>query len=131
MNHSKKTILVVEDERPLQRAIKKKLEMEGFETILAETCDQAFDHVQNSESIFAIWLDHYLLGKKTGLDLVSHLQEREQKRQIPVFVVSNTAGPEKRQAYLNYGVVKFYIKADNRLDGIIQDIRRYLENPEE
>jgi DNA-binding response OmpR family regulator len=56
-----KTILIVEDERPLANAIKIKLELNGFETVTARSVAQALDYLENINEINAIWLDHYLL----------------------------------------------------------------------
>lgn len=42
-------------------------------------------------------------------------------QQIPVFVVSNTGG-SKRQHYLHLGAVEYYVKSENRLEKIVEDI---------
>jgi response regulator of citrate/malate metabolism len=79
-----------------------------------------------------IWLDHYLLGKENGLDFVSWCKnEEKQYKNIPIFVVSNTATPEKVQTYLRLGINKYYVKAEKRLEEIINEINSFLENPEE
>jgi len=65
------TILVVEDEPPLAQAIESKLKLEGFRTVTAQTVEQALYYFKNVDDISLIWLDHYLLGKEDGVDLVS------------------------------------------------------------
>jgi len=122
-----KTILVVEDERPLLEAIKIKLTNNSFEVLTARSVEQALDYVESTTTIDAIWLDHYLLGKESGLDFVADLKKRDGKfRQIPIFVVSNTAGPDKMQSYIELGVDKYYIKAEHRLEDIIAGIKSTL-----
>ena len=77
----------------------------------------------------AIWLDHYLFGKGNGLDFVTTIKQEGSKwKNIPVFVVSNTATPEKVNSYLRLGVNKYYTKADHKLADIIGDIQEYLES---
>lgn len=121
------TILVVEDERPLAEAIKKKLEIGGFEVVSARTTEQALDYLKELENIRAIWLDHYLLGGENGLDFVAKLKEEGGEwRDVPIFVVSNTASGEKIQSYLQFGITKYYTKSGYRLDQIIDDINQYL-----
>lgn len=87
----KKTILVIEDERPLLNAINAKLEKSGFGVIAARSVEQTFNaklgkndagvitirsieqaliHLEKLEQVDAIWLDHHLLGKEDGLDFV-------------------------------------------------------------
>ena len=125
-------ILVVEDERPLADAIKVKLEKNGFAVVTARTVQQTLNYLEDLGTVDAIWLDHYLLGKENGLDFMAQLKTNEGRwKNIPVFVVSNTANPDQVQSYLRFGVYKYYTKADYRLDDIIGEIKSFLENPEE
>lgn len=122
------TVLVVEDERPLLEAVKKKLELNDFEVITARTVTQALGYLEDVKAVDVIWLDHYLLGRETGLDFVAKLKaENSPWKKIPVFVVSNTASPEKVESYLRLGVDKYYTKSDYRLDQMIGDIKKYLK----
>lgn len=122
-----KTILVVEDEKPLLEAVRIKLEKNGFAVVTARTAEQAYGLLEDIGKIDVIWLDHYLLGKENGLDLVVKLKSHEQYKNIPVFIVSNTASADKVKSYINLGVNKYYIKANYRLDNIINDIRDCLK----
>ena len=127
-----KIILVVEDERPLAEAIKIKLEKSGFAVVTVRTIEQTLDYLEDIGIVDAIWLDHYLLGKENGLDFVTKLKAHDGAwAKIPVFVVSNTASPDKVQSYLRLGVHKYYTKADHRLGEIISDIKDFLANPQE
>jgi DNA-binding response OmpR family regulator len=121
-----KTILIVEDELPLQKAIRIKLEKSGFEVVTARSVDQALNHLKDVEGVDAIWLDHYLLGKETGLDFVTKIKNSPKLKTIPVFIVSNTATPEKAKSYLHLGAEKYYMKSDYRLDQIVKDIKKNL-----
>ena len=129
---SKKTILVIEDERPLAKVITDKLEHAGFEVLTARTVDQGLEYMEEVSSIDAIWLDHYLLGEKTGLDFVARLKSFNSKwRQIPIFVVSNTASRDNLNSYIRLGVNKYSVKADHRLDEMTKEIKDYLDAPQE
>jgi len=123
----KKTILVVEDEETLSQAITKKLKLNGFNVIAARSIKKAMDHSDNCNSVHAVWLDHYLLGKETGLDFVIRMKENKKCKQVPIFVVSNTASPDKRHAYLQLGANKFYVKSDYKIRDIVSDIKNFLE----
>jgi DNA-binding NtrC family response regulator len=131
MNENKETILVVEDERPLLEAIRLKLTSSGFDVVTARSAEEAKNHIQDINTIKVIWLDHYLLGKETGLDFIHWCKNSGTYcKKIPVFVVSNTATPEKVKTYIHLGVNKYYVKAEKRLDDIIKDIKEHLANPE-
>ena len=127
----KKTILVVEDERPLVQAIQTKLEKSGFIVITARTVNQAIDYLENIKKIDAIWLDHYLPGERTGLDFVAYLKSAKSKwSNLPIFIVSNTASSSNVRSYIKLGVSKYCVKADHRLDQIVDDVKAFLLNPE-
>lgn len=122
------TILVLEDERPLLQAIKKKLEDNSFDVVTARSVQQAKEYISELGIVHAVWLDHYVLGKEDGLDFVAWLKNKKELQHIPIFVVSNTASPDKQQAYIEFGITKYYTKSDNRLEDIIRSIKESLEN---
>ena len=126
----KKTILVLEDEIPLQNAIQVKLESNDFNVITARRVVNGIDILENENKIDVIWLDHYLLGKEDGLDFVAKVKENDQWKSIPIFVVSNTASPEKFQTYLKFGVKEYYTKSDFKLEDIIKEIMDSINNKE-
>lgn len=117
-------ILVVEDEKSLSKAITKKLEVSGFEVINASTAAEAKDALDGGEKIDAIWLDHYLIGEESGLEVLYYIKSEDSKyKNIPVYVVSNTATPEKIEQYISLGIDKYYVKSDTKLESIINDIK--------
>ena len=122
----KYTALVLEDEKPLQLAIKLKLESENFEVVTARSVEEALSYLKQIPNIAIIWLDHYLLGRENGLDFVANIKNTDVWNKIPIFVVSNTASPDKVTSYISLGVDKFYTKAEYRLDQIIGDIKKKL-----
>jgi len=122
-----KTILVIEDERPLVRVIKTKLEKNDFDVVSARTVAQGLDYLEEIKDVAAIWLDHYLMGGETGLDFVVKLKEKNSNwSDIPIFVVSNTASNNNVQSYLELGVTNYRVKADYRLDQITNEIKSFL-----
>jgi CheY-like chemotaxis protein len=127
MENNKKTILVLEDEDSLLKIIRTKLTSNGFEVLIAKSVDEALGHIQSYKKIDCIWLDHYLLGQKNGLDLVTQLKHDLNYQKIPIFVVSNTASPEKVAAYIELGIKNYYTKANTNLDKIIGDIKESLK----
>lgn len=128
MKDNEKTILVVEDEKPLQEIIKTKLESGGYAVSSARSVEQAMDYLEQGMQIDVLWLDHYLLGKETGLDLVEKLKSDGAKwKSIPIFVVSNTASEGNVTRYLALGVEKYYTKSHMRLDDIVLDIEKFLD----
>jgi CheY-like chemotaxis protein len=129
---NKRTILVIEDERPLVQIIQTKLEKVGFDVVTARTVDQGLSYMEEVGAIDAVWLDHYLPGEKTGLDFVIALKKPNSKwTKIPIFVVSNTASSGNLRSYLRLGVNKYSVKAEHRLDEITNDIKLFLDKLED
>jgi len=125
-----KTILVVEDEKPLLEVVEKKLSLSGFEVVTAREVNQAVNYLKELPHVDCIWLDHYLFGDKNGLDLVAIIKNNPKWKNIPIFVVSNTASAEKVNTYLHLGIQKYYTKANYKLGDIITEINKTIEKGE-
>lgn len=124
----KKRILVLEDERQLAMAIREAFIARGFEPFIVATVEDGIKQLENTENIDVIWLDHYLLGAGNGLDFVVHVKNNDAWKNIPIFVVSNTASSTNIRSYLQLGVTNYYTKADYNINQIINDIEYALTN---
>ena len=122
-----KKVLIVEDEKPLQLAVKLKLEKKGIVTLTARSGDEAWQHLKQDPEIEAIWLDHYLLGEVSGLDIAARVKDDQTLKNIAIFVVSNTATDEKVKSYLHLGVDKYYTKAHTVLDKVVDEVIETLD----
>ena len=128
MDEQKKlTILVLEDERQLAKAVREAFTERGFETIIVSTVVDGIKQLENLKSVDVVWLDHYLLGTENGLDFVIQLKNHPKWKNIPIFVVSNTASTSNIRSYIQLGVTNYYTKADYDINQIIDDIKYTLE----
>lgn len=119
-------ILLVEDDRSLVNIIENQLVKNNFEVIAVNNVEDALKTVE-TKKVDVIWLDHYLLGERNGLDFVVELKkEGSNFSAIPIFVVSNTATEEKVKSYMRLGVSEYYVKAEHSLGKIIMDIKNYI-----
>ncbi len=126
-NYSEFTILVIEDELPLQDAIRIKLENNGLRVVTARSVKQALSYITELPTIDIIWLDHYLLGQENGLAFVATLKDPDSvHKNIPIFVVSNSVGQDKITSYIRLGVNKYYTKTDFSLAEIVTDIKEFV-----
>jgi DNA-binding response OmpR family regulator len=117
------TALVLEDDKSLAKAISTKLRLSGFKTVSARSVDDALDIMIKQQPIDVIWLDHYLLGTKDGIDFATAVYHHDKWRYTPIYVVSNTASNDKVSLYAKLGIRHYYIKADHRLDEIITEMK--------
>lgn len=140
-----KTILVIEDERPLLRVIQEKLEKEGIRVLASRNVERAFStdlekdikgeisissieralkHLDELGMVDAVWLDHNLLGSENGVDFVTRLKANGGHwSHIPIFVVSNASDEALVRSYHALGVDRYYVKAEHKLEDIISDIQ--------
>ena len=118
-----KTILVVEDEKALSFAIEDSLGRNNFKVLKANSEEGATKILNTGQKIDAVWLDHYLLGKKTGLDFMRFLRQDEKWQNLPVFVVTNSVGDDKIASYNVMGIEKYFVKSDSTLSDIIGSIK--------
>ena len=115
-------IVVVEDEELLLQVITKKLTTVGFEVVSCKSAKQALDYLDNIDgAVDAIWLDYYL-EDMSGLDFLREMNKNSKLTKIPVVVVSNSAGEDKKSAMLALGAKMYILKAEHRLDDIIDSI---------
>lgn len=141
----KKVILVIEDDIPLLEAVTMKLEKNDFKVISArsvegsfskgieeavtgkvtvDSIERALEYLKELERVDAVWLDHNLIGKESGLDFIIKFKANGGKwSKIPIFVVSNTSNMDLRKTYDHLGVEKYYVKAEHRLEDIVSEIK--------
>lgn len=120
--------MVVEDENLLLQAITKKLKLSGLDVVSCASGQQAIDYLKSLDELpDAIWLDYYLKDMN-GLAFMQQLKESAQWSLIPVLVVSNSASPDKVTNMLALGVKKYILKAEYRLDEIIQMILDFISD---
>lgn len=124
--HTRK-ILVLEDERQLAKAVREAFGERGFEPIVVSTVDDGIKQLENLGKVDVIWLDHYLLGSGNGLDFVVQVKNHPEWKNIPIFVVSNTASTTNVRSYLQLGVSNYYTKSDFDINQIVNDIEYALE----
>ena len=130
MNNNISTILVIEDENLLLQAITKKLILNGLNPVSCTSGEQALDYLNNlSELPDVIWLDYHLKGMD-GLAFLKEIKLNPKWEKIPIVVVSNSASPDKVHNMLALGANKYLLKAEYRLDQIIETVKEFVQDGE-
>lgn len=120
------SIMVVEDEELLLQAITKKLKNSGMKVVSCTSAKQAFDYLKEMPQLpDAIWLDYYL-REMNGIDFMQEIKNHETWTKIPVIVVSNSANQEKVHNMLALGAKKYLLKANYRLEQIVEVIKEII-----
>ncbi len=121
-----KPILIVEDEKTLMEAVRIKLTHDGFTVVCAGSAEEA-EEIMKTTQPSLIWLDLMLPGMQ-GLEFLRKTRNTEQGSKIPVVVVSNSGSPDKIRESKELGVDTYFVKADWRLEEIIDVVRTILSS---
>ena len=124
--NGKKSVLVIEDEKLLLHAITRKLELNGLSVIATTSGKEALEILKNAQKLpNAIWLDYYLKDMN-GLEFMNAFKANDKWLGIPTIVVSNSASPDNVSSMLALGVKKYYLKAEHRLEDIIEVVKKII-----
>lgn len=120
MSDTQKSILVVEDEKPLAHALQLKLEHEGFLVTLAENGQECLRLI--GERQFDVVLLDLIMPEMDGFQVLEQL--KKQSTFPAVFVLSNLSQHEDEQRVLALGARKFFIKSDTPLTMIVEEVKQ-------
>jgi len=119
-----KKILIVEDEKPLAKALELKLKHEGFE---AQSILNG-GYVQESlekESYDLIILD-LVMPIVDGFEVLEKL--KKDKNKIPIIVLSNLNQGEDERKVKELGAVEFFVKSNTPITEMVKNIKKVLKN---
>lgn len=123
MTEQQKKILVVEDEKPMARALQIKLQREGFSATTVFNGAAALEMV-SKESYDLIMCD-LIMPKMDGFHVLEGL--RAQGSTTPIMIMTNLSQEEDRQKALDMGACDFLVKSDTPIAEIIARVRKLLD----
>ena len=124
MTDQKKTILVVEDEEPMQLVLRDVLKVEGYAVLEAKNGVEGLDLALNGHPDL-ILLD-ILMPKMDGLEMLKKLREDKWGLHVPVIVLTNLSDNEDIAKAVEEDVFEYFVKTDIRIDEVIQRIREKI-----
>jgi two-component system, OmpR family, response regulator MprA len=120
-------ILVVDDERAVREALRRALELEGYEIELAENGDKALATLENGDEPDAMILDVLMPGLD-GLEVCRRL--RRSGSRLPVLMLTARVEVENRVAGLDAGADD-YLTKPFALDELLARVRALLRRSQE
>ncbi|HCI05256.1 MAG: Two-component response regulator, GGDEF domain protein [Parcubacteria group bacterium GW2011_GWC1_45_9] len=122
---TKRKILIIEDEEPLQEAIQAKFRSKNQYQVLTAFSAEAGLGVLVKETPDLIWLDLLLPGMG-GFQFLQNLRSTPQWKNIPVMVVSVSGTPEKIQRAFELNVIDYIVKSQYRLEDIVKKVDDFM-----
>ena len=125
MIDQKKTILIVEDEEPMQIALEDILKFEGFGVLKAVNGEEGLSTALR-EHPDLILLD-ILMPQMNGLAMLKKLRDDDWGKNAKVIVLTNYDEKEYVATELDNEAYDYVIKTDIKITEVIQKIKEKLE----
>lgn len=123
MNAKKsKKVLVVEDEKPMARALELKLTHAGFEVHTSNNGEEGLALIL--KDTFDIVLLDLMMPKMDGFSVLEELKKNGVK--TPVIILSNLSQQEDENRAKTLGAKGFFIKSNTPIANIVDEVTKYL-----
>lgn len=110
-----KSVLIVEDEKPLALALTTKLVKEGFDVQSVENGAEALEKLESGR--FDVMITDLVMPGTDGFGLLEEINRKKLK--IATIVLSNLSQDSDEKRALELGVTKFLVKSDTPLVDIV------------
>lgn len=128
MSEQNTKILIVEDEEILLTALTEELKQEGFIVVGAHDGIEGVQMAQ-SEKPNLILLD-LVMPRLDGLGALKQMKENPEIKDIPVVILTNLSDYDKVSDALTLGAMDYLVKANYRLEELVNKIKTVLERKE-
>jgi two-component system, OmpR family, alkaline phosphatase synthesis response regulator PhoP len=120
----KTKIVLAEDEEFIVRATNSKLELEGFQVIVAHDGEEAIARIL-SEKPDIVLLD-LIMPKKTGFEVLKELLNHPEVQGIPIIVASNLGQASDVEEAKRLGAIDYLVKSDLSMKEMVEKIKEHL-----
>lgn len=121
----KNKILLIEDDKSLIKILKKAINTDEYEIVLAVNADQGF-RLAKEKNPNVIVLDVLMPGK-TGFDCLRQLKNEPKTKKIPVIILSNLGQDEEIRLAISLGASGYLVKANFTIDEVIKKITKAIK----
>ena len=125
MAKSNYTILLVEDEKDLNNALKTGLEHHGFTVLTARDGEKGVDLLKNHE-VDLVLLD-VIMPFFDGVWFMQTVKANESMKDVPVIVLTNLTQGEKIASVVSMGANQVLLKADTSISTLVGVIEETLK----
>jgi len=119
-----KTVLIVEDEGAMQRALKNKLENAGYTVVTADDGAEALKEMAATEP--DLMLLDLIMPKLDGISVLREIKTDEKLGRIPVIILTNLSSGDKVAEAMQLGTFDFLVKANYSLDDVLGKVQERI-----
>lgn len=118
-----KKILILEDEKPLARAMELKLGHEGYEVKTLSCGEGAVSLLETGE--YGILICDLVMPKIDGFQVLQDIKENKIKIPIKI-VLTNLSQAEDEKRVRALGATEFFVKSDTPLSKIVEYVKNNI-----
>ena len=122
MTKTPSRILIVEDERPIAKALALKFEHNGFNVKNAYDGREALSVLE--EETFDVIIMDLIMPHMDGFKVMEELKKRDFK--TPVFILTNLSQDDDKQKLAQLGAHEFFIKSNISIKEIVGQVEKFL-----
>ena len=122
-----KTVLIVEDEQSMQRALKNKLEHAGYTVHAAADGEEALASLRDIKPDLVL-LD-LIMPKMDGISVLRQMKGDDRLRAVPVVILTNLSSGDKVAEAMQLGTFDFLVKANYSLDDVLKKVIERVGEP--
>lgn len=122
MDENSKKILIMEDEKPLSRALELKLTHEGYLVKSLPSGENFSKTIE--EDKFSLIICDLIMPKVDGFQVLEIIKDKN--IEIPVIVLTNLSQPEDEKRVKDLGASYFFIKSDTPLMAIVNKVEELI-----
>jgi len=116
-------VLVVEDDDTLQKALRMRLEIEGFDIDTANDGDQAADKIALNG--YDLVIMDIIIPKNDGANIINSLRQNESWRHL-IYVISNLE-EDKQKEITQQMADRYFVKSDIKLSVLLKNIHKDIK----
>lgn len=114
-------ILVVEDDKFLQKILLTKFQKEGFDARGASDGEEAIQALL-ADLPHLVILD-LILPKMSGFEVLSEMKTNEKMKRVPVIILSNLGQQEDVTRARDLGAIEFLTKSDISIHAVVEKVK--------
>ncbi len=118
-----KSILIIEDEKPIARALELKLTHAGFQAQTAFNGEEGIAFLEKEN--FDLVLSDLVMPKLDGFGVLEHMKKKGIK--TPVIIQTNLNQAEDEKHAKELGAKEFFIKSNTPIAEIVDHIKNFLK----
>ena len=117
-------ILIIEDDKPTQRALADRFSQEGFKVSVASNGQEGLNQALESHPDL-ILLD-IIMPTMDGISVLKKIREDGWGQTVPIIVLTNVSGSQRAAATIRQGAYDYLVKAEWKLDDVVQKAQEAL-----